>query len=238
MPEFSNASAAFVIAGDDLVPRLLDAGSSPLGSYIVSEWKPGSVAADTFRELRTATNSRAQLLRLAIALVEAFERLHQRGIVHGDIQPKNVIFDLQGRVWIIDFSLSAVPGLPPPGGRMGVPFFFEPEYAKCLLEEPPKPQPLSIRGENYAVAAMVFYLLSGVHSLRGVSLDKDTLLRQIADADPRSLVDPAGANRMPRIALSVLFWRRIRNSSAFPRSLAGRSAGCPCGGRQAAISGG
>ncbi len=180
------------LAGDDMVPALLDSGSSPLGSYIVSEWKAGSVAADAFRELRSAPNSREGLLRLGITLVEAFERLHRRGIIHGDVQPKNLVFDLQGRAWIIDFSHSTVPGLPLPVWRMGVPFFFEPEHAKRLLAEPPKSHPLSIRGENYSVAAMLFYLLSGVHSIE-YSLERETLLRQIAEAEPRRLTDAAGA---------------------------------------------
>jgi hypothetical protein len=180
---------ALELGGDDLAPSLLDCGSSPLGPYIVSEWKAGSVAAEAFYELRSSANSRPALLRMAIALVEAFERLHQRGILHGDIQPKNVLIDLNDHVWIIDFSHSSVPGLPPPNWRMGVTFFFEPEYAKGALASPPFFQPLSISGENYAIAAMLFYLLSGVHTIE-FSVDRDMLLRQIAEAEPRRLMDP------------------------------------------------
>jgi serine/threonine protein kinase len=180
------------LAGDDLAPQVLDHGPSPLGPYIVTTWKSGSVAADTFGELRTAPNPRPALLTLTITLVKAFERLHERGILHGDIQPKNVIVDLHGRIWIIDFPHAFVPGLPAPTWRMGVPFFFEPEYAKASLEKPPRLQELSVAGENYAIAAMLFYLLSGVHSIE-FSVDRDALLRQIAEAEPRGLRDPRGA---------------------------------------------
>jgi serine/threonine-protein kinase len=180
------------LAGNDLVPALLGCGASPLGDYLVSEWKAGSVAADAFREIRNAPDSRPQLLRLAMTLVEAFERLHERGIVHGDIQPKNVLFDLHNRAWIIDFSHSIVPGLPTPAYRMGVPFFFEPEYAKSVLAGAAKAQPPTVRGENYAVAAMVYYLLSGVHSIE-FSPERDTLLRQITEIEPRPLTDGSGA---------------------------------------------
>jgi serine/threonine protein kinase len=180
------------LAGTDLVPALLDHGSSPLGPYMVAEWKSGVVAAEAFRELRAARDSRPALLRMAITLVEAFERLHERGIIHGDIQPKNAVFDLQGRVWVIDFSHSIVPGLAVPSWRVGVPFFYEPEYAKALLNDPRQSVTLNLRGENYAIAALVFYLLSGVHTLE-FSVERETMLRQITELDARPLVDSRGA---------------------------------------------
>jgi hypothetical protein len=60
----------------DIVPALLDFGSSAFGPYIVSAWKFGSVAADAFRGLRKLPSARAAMLRLAVTLVDAFERLH------------------------------------------------------------------------------------------------------------------------------------------------------------------
>jgi serine/threonine-protein kinase len=180
------------LAGNDIVPALLGYGSSPLGDYLVSEWKAGSVAADAFREIRNLPDSRNELVRLAITLVTAFERLHERGIIHGDIQPKNVLFDLHNRAWIIDFSHSIVPGLPVPVYRMGVPFFFEPEYAKSALAGEAKQHPPTVPGESYAVGAMVYYLLSGVHSIE-FSPERESLLRQIVEVEPRPLTDRSGA---------------------------------------------
>ncbi len=180
------------MVGNDLVPALLDFGSSSQGSYLVSEWKSGCVAVEAFGELRASPESRPALLRLAIALLNAYERLHERGIIHGDIQPKNVVFDLHDRAWSIDFSNSVVPGMPLPEGRMGVPFFFEPEYARALLLQiggQPASQVPTVRGENYAIAAMLFYLLSGVHCIE-FSPERETLLRQVSEAEPGRLTDP------------------------------------------------
>ena len=126
-----------------------------------------------------------------MTLVDAYERLHERGILHGGRAARNVLVDLRGRMWIIDFSHSSVPGLPVPNWRMGVTFFFEPEYAKAALATPPELQPLSVSGENYAIAALLFYLLSGLHSIE-YSVDRDALLRHIAEAEPRRLRDPRG----------------------------------------------
>jgi serine/threonine-protein kinase len=179
------------LVGNDVCPALLDSGSSPLGAYVVSEWKPGLVAADAFRELRNSDSARPALLCLAIKVVKAFETLHERGIIHGDIQPKNVLIDLQDRAWVIDFSHSVVPDLPLPVWRMGVPFFYEPEYASASLNREITSHVPTVPGENYAVAAMLFYLLSGVHSIE-FSPERETLLRQIAEVEPRRLITAKG----------------------------------------------
>lgn len=183
------------LVGNDLAPALLEMGSSPRGPYHVSAWKYGLVAAEAFAELPASTSSWPALLRLAADLVQTYERLHERSILHGDVQPKNVVFDLHDRPWLIDFSNSLVPGLSPPSKRMGVPFFFEPEYARVLLAGggfEPEWQVPTLRGENYAVAAMLYYLLSGIHSME-LSAERETLFRQIAECEPAALTDRLGA---------------------------------------------
>jgi predicted Ser/Thr protein kinase len=179
------------LLGGTVVPRLIDSGSCRQGAYFVAEWKPGATAATVFPELRAAPSSRRQLLEAAIRVVTAFAELHAGGVLHGDIQPKNVLFDLNQRVWLVDFSHSYVPGLPTSPVRMGVPFFFEPEYARSLLADPPFTAPVSLKGEIYAVGALLFYLLSGVHAIE-FSIEREALLRQILEAEPRPLVDPQG----------------------------------------------
>jgi serine/threonine protein kinase len=177
------------VVGTELSPAILDSNFISSVPYLVTEWKPGLVAADAFRELRT-TGSRPALLRLAVRMLNAFENLHELGVIHGDIQPKNVLFDFSERMWILDFTNASAPGSPCPW-RSGVPFFFEPEYAKALLTTPPKSIPASLHGENYGIAALLFYLLSGVHTIE-FSVERETMLKQIAERETRPLVDFRG----------------------------------------------
>jgi serine/threonine-protein kinase len=173
---------------DNIAPALLDVGVGSLGPYIVSEWKAGLPATDVFSELRS-TASQRQLLEAALKIIQLFERLHDQGIIHGDIQPKNVVFDLQNEAWLIDFSHSTIPGYESPATRMGVAFFFEPEYAESLLKQS-KPSLATQSGEIYAIGAMIYYLLAGVHYIE-FSLERDTLLSQILNESKRPLLDPA-----------------------------------------------
>jgi len=52
-----------------------------------------------------------QLLRIAIGLTAALGRLHERGLIHKDVKPANVIVDrTSGKVWLTGFGIaSALP---------------------------------------------------------------------------------------------------------------------------------
>lgn len=36
--------------------------------------------------------------------------IHERGVLHRDFKPSNVMIDRSGRVWILDFGLAALKG--------------------------------------------------------------------------------------------------------------------------------
>jgi serine/threonine protein kinase len=54
----------------------------------------------------------AAALELARALLDAYVGLHERGIVHADVHPKNVLVASGGAVTLIDFGFARVPGDP------------------------------------------------------------------------------------------------------------------------------
>src|SRR5262249_8628736 len=126
-----------------------------------------------------------RLLALGCNLVRAYSQLHQRGVVHSDVHPRNVLVNEDGRIRILDYGLSQQPnvngefGIPPRGG---IGFFFEPEYAAAIknAEQPPPTTELS---EQYALAALLYFLFTGAHYL-DFSLAKDEMMRQISEDSP------------------------------------------------------
>ncbi|KAJ7086177.1 kinase-like domain-containing protein [Mycena belliarum] len=57
---------------------------------------------------RLKLNTPAIVLFYAAQLVLALQRLHQRGILHADLKPSNLLRDAKGNLLIIDFGISTV----------------------------------------------------------------------------------------------------------------------------------
>src|SRR5690606_17565743 len=50
----------------------------------------------------------ADALRVGVGLARALERMHERGLVHRDVKPDNLLVDVaSGRVWLLGFGIAA-----------------------------------------------------------------------------------------------------------------------------------
>jgi eukaryotic-like serine/threonine-protein kinase len=220
-------------------PRCLGQGEAEGRPYLVTEWCPGTDAFSAAAEFRNRKNqeSRACLLHLAVSILDAYARLHQQGVVHGDVHPQNLLIDRSGAVTIIDFGFARF--LPRDGrssafdpgerkNRGGVSFFFEPEFASRALRGLPSP-PASFHGEQAGLAALLYLLLTGSHYLN-FSLERDKMLRQIAEA-PMAPFAGQGVEPWPEVeqhlarALSKDPNARFPSVAAFSHAL--RSAKIP-----------
>ncbi|HEX6862783.1 MAG TPA: phosphotransferase, partial [Thermoanaerobaculia bacterium] len=191
--DFAREAAILEHLAGDIAPRLLARGEVQGRHYLAIEWCPGVDGYTAAAELRRRQD-RAGLLALARSVLDGYSRLHDRGVVHGDVHPRNVLVSAAGEARLIDFGIArweASPaGIPRPW-RGGVAFYFEPEYAAPVRAGQTPPE-ASILAEQYAVAALVYYLLTGAH-YRDFSLEKDTMLRQIAEEPPLPFAERGAA---------------------------------------------
>jgi hypothetical protein len=192
-----------------LAPRALAGGEWEGRAYLVLEWCGGVDAVTAAGELRRSggTAARGRLLQLCSTIADAYRRLHEQGVVHGDVHPRNVLVGAGGEVRLIDFGLARWEGLAgelEPLGRGGVGFFFEPELAVAALAGRPAPA-ATAAGEQYAVAALLYLLLCGAHYL-DFSLEREEMLRQIAHDPPLAF---AGRDLEPWPALEAVLGRAL-----------------------------
>ena len=160
------------------------------GPFLVLDWCAGTdieTVADEIRALPTR-GMRDALLQLSCDLVGAYTRLHALGVIHGDVHPRNVLVDRRGQVTLLDFAIArrlraddtAVP-------RAGVAFYFEPELARAIVAGQDSP-PATEAGEQFAVAALVYLLLTGAH-YRDFPLEQQTFLRSVIRESPLPFAD-------------------------------------------------
>jgi len=91
----------------------------------------------------------------------ALDHAHDRGVVHRDVKPANVLLEPEGTVYLADFGLSRRPldpVLTPIGAWLGTPEYVAPEV---LRGESPGPA-----ADRYALALMAFECMTGTAPFR------------------------------------------------------------------------
>ncbi len=100
-----------------------------------------------------------EIVPVLIEVAQALEYAHERGVVHRDLKPGNILFDSRGRVKLADFGVAATVGghgdaEQPAASNLGLsPFTASPEQ---LRGEPPSPA-----DDIYGLGALAYELLSG-----------------------------------------------------------------------------
>jgi Protein kinase domain len=97
---------------------------------------------------------------------DALAHAHSRGVVHGDVSPRNIFITNSGEVRVLDFGAAHAVG---PGPWISAfeaqpqPPVATPRYASCQLLEGQRPD---ARDDLYALACLAYVLLAGSHPFK------------------------------------------------------------------------
>jgi serine/threonine protein kinase len=135
--------------------RIFDSGLHDGRPYLVLDHVQGRNLEQVFGSTRPAAREAARLTA-EVARVVAYA--HGRGIVHGDITPRNILIDGTGRPRLIDFGLSKIEDVwgESPGPHGGTPGFLPPEMAGSAGTSKPGPA-----GDVFGLGAVLYWLLTG-----------------------------------------------------------------------------
>ena len=146
------------------IAHVLDAGATKSGRpYFVMELVPGKQITDYCDEHRLSIEER---LGLFIQVCLAIQHAHQKGILHLDIKPSNVLITLKDGTpvpKVIDFGIGkAIEGplangaaLATPEQFVGTPAYMSPEQAAGAEED------IDTRSDIYSLGALLYELLTG-----------------------------------------------------------------------------
>jgi serine/threonine-protein kinase len=195
-------------------PRLLGTGSLDGLSWFASEWCAGTDAETAAAEIRALPppERHERMSALLASIADAYEQLHARRVVHGDVHMKNVRVDALGAVRLLDFGWSRQLGAGKTRARVlrvGAGFLFEPEFARAWLAKRQVPQ-ATTRGEQYILATMLDALWTGTPPF-DFSVRVDEAWRQIVEDTPLSFA-ARGAPPAPEIERALR--RAMKKTSA------------------------
>jgi eukaryotic-like serine/threonine-protein kinase len=132
-------------------------------------------------------------LRVAVAVAEALDHAHERGVLHRDVKPGNILVTPSGRVQLLDFGLASAEGserLTSSGADLGSLAWMSPEQVRG------EHATLDARTDVYSLGATLFELLTlrtpfargGVEDTRRRILEGRPLpLRGLNPAVPRDV---------------------------------------------------
>jgi tRNA A-37 threonylcarbamoyl transferase component Bud32 len=135
-------------------------------------------------------------------IAEAIHFAHQRGILHRDLKPQNVLIDADDRPRITDFGLAkrveTDSGLTRTGDVIGSPSYMPPEQASS------RPDEVGPRSDVYSLGAILYELLTARPPFRGATTWETICL--VLQTPPVSLrqLNPAVPRDMETICLKCL----------------------------------
>jgi tetratricopeptide (TPR) repeat protein len=162
-----------------------DAGFGPQ-AYIAMELVRGERLDHYAARARLDTAARLELLA---RLCDAVHHAHQKGVIHRDLKPGNILVDGSGQPKILDFGVARVEGgeidsvtrHTSAGALLGTLPYMSPEQ---VLADPAR---IDVRTDVYALGVIGYELLTGKRPLDVAARALPEAIRTIVSDEPTSL---------------------------------------------------
>jgi serine/threonine-protein kinase len=196
------------------IVSVFDTGDTGGQHYIVMELFRGETLADLLA--REGTLSAGHAAGIAGIVAQALQAAHDKGFVHRDVKPGNVMLSPSGEVKVMDFGIARAAtdeALTQTGMVLGTASYLSPEQSKG--------DPVDHRSDIYSLGCVLYEMLTGRPPFSGGSPVSVAYRHVNEEPEPPSGVNP----RVPAELESVVM-RALRKDpeARFPTADAFREA--------------
>ena len=181
---FKNEASILQRLDNSINPGFIEQGTEKGTMFLVTEWCDGISCAQEAIKYRNSNyrNNLLQLLNLSVSILRAYHHLHKQNVLHGDVNPENILISRSGEVKIIDYGYASIPGNSRNVQRGGTGFYYEPEFAVAVLTDEAHPL-VTEKAEQYSIAVLLYWLITG-HQYLNFSFERKKLFSQVANDEP------------------------------------------------------
>src|SRR5918997_1567777 len=148
------AQSAAALSHPNIVP-IFDRGDTEDGtSYIAMEYLPGGTLKD--RLLSKGALPPRAAAAVALQIAEALRAAHERGVIHRDIKPHNILIAESGDVKVTDFGIARAASsstMTRTGSILGTAHYISPEQAMG--------EPVGPASDLYSLGVVLYEMLTG-----------------------------------------------------------------------------
>ena len=141
------------------IVQAFDVGKAGEFHYFVMEYVDGGTVHDTIVQNKRFDETEA--INTAINVAEALEHAHERGLIHRDVKPKNVMITKGG---VVKLAARAIDdkdaALAEKGKAYGTPYYISPEQIRGEVNVGPQ-------ADIYSLGATIYHMVTGAVPFNG-----------------------------------------------------------------------
>ncbi len=152
---FRNESKAIAVLSHPNIVKVFDVGFSEKLQFIVMEYIDG-ITLKEFMEQQSVLKWK-DTIHFIVQILKALQHAHDRGIVHRDIKPQNIMLFPDGTIKVMDFGIARFAreeGKTISDKAIGSVHYISPEQARGDITDE--------KSDIYSVGVMMYEMLTGI----------------------------------------------------------------------------
>lgn len=194
---FRNESRAIALLSHKNIVKIYDVSDNDDMQYIVMEYIDGITLKDYI--LQQGSLSWKEAVHFTTQILKALQHAHDRGIIHRDMKPQNIMLMENGDIKVTDFGIACFSGTQNTQGgnrTIGSVHYISPEQASG--------EQTDARADIYSVGVMLYEMLTGELPFDADETVKVAVMHLQADPVPPRKINPSIPEGLEEITLQAM----------------------------------